>query len=142
MSLNLKDLAYEKRDEEGLADNIMRQAVSTAQERLKKGRLSEAEIIGNWEEWRSLGAQIRHHTLNHLDYYLTQLSDNVAKRGGKVYFAETKEEANDYILKVIKARNGQKIVKSKSMVTEELGLNRVLEKEALEVVETDLGEWI
>ena len=142
MSLNLKDLAYEKRVEKGLADDFMRQAVSSAQERLKKGRLSEAEIIGNWEEWRSLGAQIRNHTLNHLDYYLTQLSDNVQKRGGKVFFAETKEEANAYILKVIKERNGQKIAKSKSMMTEELGLNRVLEKESLEVVETDLGEWI
>src|SRR5699024_7501176 len=103
---------------------------------------NEADILGNWEDWRSLGAQIRNHTLNHLDYYLTQLSDNVSKRGGKVFFAETKDEANDYILNVIKERNGKKVVKSKSMMTEELGLNNVLEKEELEVVETDLGEWI
>lgn len=142
MTLKLNDEIYGNRVSKGLDDDFMRKAVSSAQERLQTGRLSEAEILGNWEDWRSLGEQIRTHTLNNIDYYLEQLSDNVAKRGGKVFFAETKEEANAYILDVIKKRNGKKVVKSKSMVTEEIGLNDVLEKADLEVVETDLGEWI
>ncbi len=142
MSLNLNNTAYKDRIEKGIADQFMRQAVSSAQERLQTGRLNEAQILGDWEEWRSLGEQIRNHTLNNLDYYLTELSDNVSKRGGTVFFAETKAEANDYILHVIKEGKGKKVVKSKSMMTEELGLNRVLEKADLDVVETDLGEWI
>lgn len=66
----------------------------------------------------------------------------MAKRGGHVYFAETAEEASSYIRDVIQKKNGKKIVKSKSMVTEEINLNEVLEKEGCEVVETDLGEYI
>ncbi len=51
------------------------------------------------------------------------LSENIAKRGGHVFFAKTAEEANEYIKGVIKQKNAKKIVKSKSMVTEEIGLN-------------------
>ena len=104
--------------------------------------MNAAEELGNWEDWRSLGEEIRTHTLQHLDYYLQQLSDNVSKRGGHVFFAETAEDANAYIQEVVKRKNGKKVVKSKSMVTEEIGLNKALEDIGTEVVETDLGEWI
>src|SRR5699024_6625287 len=75
-------------------------------------------------------------------YYLEQLTDNVIKQGGHVFFAQTAEEANDYITNVVKKKNAKKVAKSKSMVTEEIGLNNALEKMDVEVVETDLGEWI
>ncbi|MEA5632570.1 lactate utilization iron-sulfur protein LutB, partial [Bacillus velezensis] len=91
---------------------------------------------------RSLSEEIRQHVLENLDFYLGQLAENVAKRGGHVYFAKTAEEASSYIRDVIQKKNGKKIVKSKSMVTEEINLNEVLEKEGCEVVETDLGEYI
>ena len=74
----------------------MRGAVSSAQTRLYTNRLKAADELGNWEEWRELGEQIRQHTLENLDYYLMQLSENVSKRGGHVYFAKTKEEAKVY----------------------------------------------
>ena len=64
------------------------------------------------------------------------------ENGGKVYFAETAEEASAYIRKVALEKNAKKIVKSKSMVTEEIGLNEVLEKEGMQVIETDLGEYL
>ncbi len=120
----------------------MRGAVSGAQERLRTRRLEAPEELGNWEEWRSLSEEIRQDVLENLDFYLGQLAENVAKRGGHVYFAETSEEASSYIRDVIQKKNGKKIVKSKSMVTEEINLNEVLEQEGREVVETDLGEYI
>ena len=98
--------------------------------------------LGNWEEWRSHGEEIRQHVLENLDYYLEQLSENVAKRGGHVFFAQTKEEANEYIRGIVRKKNAKKIVKSKSMVTEEISLNAALEQEGCEVIETDLGEYI
>lgn len=142
MSVKIGEIPYKERIQKGIADDFMRQAVSSAQGRLRNGRLSQAEALGNWEDWRQLGSEIRTHTLENLDYYLQQLSEQVARRGGNVFFAETAEEANEYVKSVIKKKEAKKVVKSKSMVTEEIGLNKALEEVGAEVVESDLGEWI
>lgn len=142
MGIKIGSPSFQERVKEGVANDFMRGAVSSAQGRFRNGRLHAAEELGNWEEWRTLGEEIRRHTMENLDYYLQQLSDEVSKRGGHVFFAETAEEANVYIQEVIKKRNGKKVVKSKSMVTEEISLNEALEDIGVEVVETDLGEWI
>ncbi|MFS0749261.1 LutB/LldF family L-lactate oxidation iron-sulfur protein [Oceanobacillus sp. 1P07AA] len=142
MSVKIGDVSYKDRIDKGIENDFMRQAVSSAQGRFRKGRLSQAEELGNWEDWRQLGSEIRTHTLENIDYYLHQLSEQVEKRGGNVFFAQTAEEANDYIENVVKKKQAKKVVKTKSMVTEEIGLNEALEKSGAEVVESDLGEWI
>ncbi|MEI3604140.1 LutB/LldF family L-lactate oxidation iron-sulfur protein [Pseudogracilibacillus sp. SE30717A] len=142
MGIQISNETYKERVKKGLEDRFMRNAVAEAQERLKTNRVLSEEGLGNWEEWRTLGEEIRSHTIEHLDYYLEQLSDQVVKRGGNVFFAQTAKEATDYINNIVKQKNGQKVVKAKSMVTEEIGLNAVLQQEGVEVVETDLGEWI
>src|SRR5690625_3086788 len=142
MSITLGDAPYKERVQEGLDNDFMREAVASAQGRFRSGKQQRADELGNWEDWRSLGEEIRTHTLENIDFYLQQLSDEVAKRGGNVYFAETAEDANEYIRQVIKEKNAKKVAKSKSMVTEEIGLNDVLEENGVDVVETDLGEWI
>ncbi|PWW19479.1 L-lactate dehydrogenase complex protein LldF [Cytobacillus oceanisediminis] len=133
---------FKERVNAGINNSFMRGAVSGAQERLQTRRLDAAAELGNWEEWRSLAEEIRKHVLENLDYYLYQLSENVVERGGHVYFAETAEEASSYISKVIEKKKAKKVVKSKSMVTEEIHLNACLEKAGCEVIETDLGEYI
>jgi L-lactate dehydrogenase complex protein LldF len=133
---------FKKRVDDGVNNAFMRFAVSSAQERLRSRRLDAAEELGNWEEWRALGEEIRQHTLENLDYYLEQLTDNVAKRGGHVFFAQTAEEANEYIKNVARQKQAKKVVKSKSMVTEEIHMNAALEELGCEVIETDLGEYI
>jgi len=133
---------FKKRVDDGVNNAFMRFAVSSAQERLRSRRLDAAEELGNWEEWRALGEEIRQHTLENLDYYLEQLTDNVAKRGGHVFFAQTAEEANEYIKNVARKKQAKKVVKSKSMVTEEIHMNAALEELGCEVIETDLGEYI
>jgi L-lactate dehydrogenase complex protein LldF len=142
MSMKIGSEQFEKRVSKGISDAFMRGAVSSAQGRFRTGRLREAEELGDWEKWRDLGEEIRSHTLENLDYYLDQLAENVTKRGGNVFFAQTAEEANEYITNIIKEKDGKKVVKSKSMVSEEISLNDALEKAGCEVVETDLGEWI
>ena len=133
---------FENRVNAGLQNSFMRGAVSGAQDRLEVRRQLAAEELGNWEEWRLLGEEIRQHVLENLDFYLQQLSENVAKRGGHVFFAATAEEANNYIMGVMKEKEAKKVVKSKSMVTEEIDLNANLERMGCEVIETDLGEYI
>ncbi|MBL4986182.1 LutB/LldF family L-lactate oxidation iron-sulfur protein [Bacillus safensis] len=142
MSMKIGEKAFKERIGEGLEDAVMRGAVSSAQERLYKRRLTASEELGNWEKWRELGEEIRQHTLTHLDDYLYQLSESVSARGGHVFFAKTKEEASAYIQEVAQKKAAKKVVKSKSMVTEEIEMNQALEEIGCEVVESDLGEYI
>ncbi|MDC3424407.1 LutB/LldF family L-lactate oxidation iron-sulfur protein [Aquibacillus sp. 3ASR75-11] len=142
MPMHVGEKSFNNRVEKGLGDDFMRGAVRSAQGRLQNNRSKAADELGDWEEWRSLGQEIRQHTIENLDYYLNQLSDKVAELGGHVYFAETADDANRYVRDVVQKKQGKKVVKSKSMVTEEIALNDALEEDGCEVVETDLGEYI
>src|SRR5690625_4279152 len=102
MSMKIGTERFNERVQQGLSDSFMRGAVSSAQTRFRSGRLNAAEELGDWEEWRKLGEEIRTHTIENLDYYLDVLSERVADRGGQVFFAETAEEANEYITEIVK----------------------------------------
>lgn len=140
--MKIGDDSFTNRVEKGLNNNFMRESVRSAQGRLYGKRIESAEELGNWEEWRNHGEEIRKHTLKNLDYYLHQLSENVSNSGGHVFFAKTAQEANEYIQNVVKQKNGKKVIKSKSMVTEEISMNEALETMGCEVIESDLGEYI
>ncbi|MCG3887390.1 iron-sulfur cluster-binding protein [Photobacterium leiognathi] len=142
MSMKTSNQKFKDRIHVKMKDESMRAAVANAQERMFKNRAIAAEKLGNWEEWREMGMDIRNHVLENLDYYLQQLSDNVENNGGHVYFAATAEDATNYIEKIIQQKNAKKVVKSKSMVTEEIGMNHVIQRNNCEVIETDLGEYI
>ncbi|AFI90737.1 iron-sulfur cluster-binding protein [Pectobacterium parmentieri] len=142
MSLKTSDVKFKDRIQTQIHDPIMRKAVANAQERISANRQKMVDELGHWEAWRDHAAQIREHVINNLDAYLYQLSEKVTSNGGKVYFAKTKEDATRYILQVAQANNAKKVVKAKSMVTEEIGMNHVLQQAGIEVIETDLGEYV
>jgi L-lactate dehydrogenase complex protein LldF len=98
--------------------------------------------LGDVEAWRDAVAAVRRHTVAHLDRYLTQFADNVEANGGHVFFAATAEEARDHVAGIARRKGVRHIVKAKSMVTSEIGLNPALEALGAEVTETDLGEFI
>jgi L-lactate dehydrogenase complex protein LldF len=85
---------------------------------------------------------IKEHTLDNLDSYLAQLAAQLRRNGGQVHFAADGAEARAIITAIINQAGGQLVVKSKSMTSEEIGLNQALEAAGLTPVETDLGEWI
>lgn len=91
---------------------------------------------------RERAKNIKWRAIETLDQQLEQFELNLKKRGGKVLWAETSREALQHVLDICKAKNCKAIVKSKSMVTEEIHLNDFLEKNNIESVETDLGEYI
>jgi L-lactate dehydrogenase complex protein LldF len=95
-----------------------------------------------YERQRDLARRIKEDSIERLDQLLGQLKDKLEARGVKVFFAEDAEQARGYILKVAKDAGVKRVVKGKSMTTEEIELNRWLEKEGIEAVETDLGEYI
>ncbi|MBI0581287.1 iron-sulfur cluster-binding protein [Neobacillus cucumis] len=143
MAMKIGTDQFKERVDHGIHDEFMRGAVAGAQDGMGlKRRAVTTDEMSNWEDWRNHGEEIRQHVLEYLDYYLEQLSENVAGRGGHVFFAQTKEEANEYIRSIVQKKKAKKIVKSKSMVTEEISLNGMLQEEGCEVVETDLGEYI
>ncbi len=95
-----------------------------------------------WEEWREQARAIKEHTIAHLDYYLEMLERNVRAAGGQVHFAADANQANAIVSEIARSHDVKVVTKSKSMVSEELGLNHVLEAQGIEVFETDLGEYI
>lgn len=96
--------------------------------------------FSNWEEARTLAAQVKNYTLAHLPELLEQFEENFTRAGGKVFWAETGAAAAEYIVKLAQKHGVRKVVKSKSMTTEEIHLNEALE--GVEVWESDLGELI
>lgn len=125
-----------------LNDEFLRKAVKFTTERLRGGKIKAAAEHGNWDDWRERGRQIRLHTIAHLDYYLNLFADNARANGVHVHFAETAADAVKLSLDIAQRRQAKSVVKSKSMVTEELHLNHALESIGVEAVETDLGEYI
>lgn len=142
MSLKTSSLPFKTLIDRQVHDQIMQKAVANAQETIGSNRQKMVDELGHWEDWRDRAAQIRDHVLANLDAYLYQLSEKIEQHGGHVFFAQTKEEASQYILNIAKEKKAKKIVKAKSMVTEEIGLNPVLENAGINVIETDLAEFI
>ena len=91
---------------------------------------------------RERAKNIKWRAIETLDKQLEEFELNFSKRGGKVIWAENSEQAIKEILNICKEKNCKTVVKSKSMVTEEIHLNKALEKNGIESVETDLGEYI
>ncbi|MHC2993163.1 [Fe-S]-binding protein [Pontibacter sp. HJ8] len=91
---------------------------------------------------RERASFIKTNTINNLDKYLMEFEANFTARGGKVIWARNTEEALKEIGQIMKRKRARSVVKSKSMTTEEIHLNNYLEKNGIETVETDLGEYI
>lgn len=98
--------------------------------------------IPEWEQLREWASQIKNHTLSDLNHYLSLFEKNAIDNGIKVHWAADAEEHNQIIHKIIKDNSLSKIVKSKSMLTEECHLNEYLVKQGIETIDTDLGERI
>ncbi|NDC43059.1 MAG: lactate utilization protein, partial [Chitinophagia bacterium] len=103
-----------------------------------KGKMQYSDL----ELARKKAKNTKWKAIEHLDQYLEQFEQRFTANGGKVIWAETAEEAQQAVLQICKTRNTSQVVKSKSMVTEEIHLNDFLQQHGIESVETDLGEYI
>lgn len=101
-----------------------------------------AKSLPEWERLRQQASDIKMHTLANLAGYLEQFEANATKLGAKVHWAKDADEHNRIVLAILKNHRVRRVVKSKSMLTEECHLNPFLEQNGLEVVDTDLGERI
>lgn len=101
-----------------------------------------AQALPEWEQLRELASQIKAHVLSNLDVLLEQFAANAEKNGAQVHWAADAAGHNRIVHGILKKHGVRKMVKSKSMLTEECGLNPYLEAQGIEVIDTDLGERI
>lgn len=109
---------------------------------LRQKRDAMATRLSEWEDLREHASQIKRHTITHLADYLEMFSAQLESRGVIVHWAKTADDFNSTVLDILRQHNVRKMVKSKSMLTEECGMNPFLEQNGIDVVETDLGERI
>src|SRR5829696_3246831 len=125
-----------------LVDLQLRGALKNATSLFRERRREAAASLPNWEALRSEARAIKDEVLLHLDRYLEEFVRNAESRGAKIHWARDAAEANSIICGLATERRARIIVKSKSMTTEETHLNTALEAAGMQVVETDLGEYI
>ena len=109
---------------------------------LRQKRDREMHGIEEWEELRELASQIKEHTLTHLDHYLDQFEANARAQGIHVHWARDAHEHNTVVLGILKDHGAKRLIKSKSMLTEECNFREFMKDHDVEVIETDLGERI
>jgi L-lactate dehydrogenase complex protein LldF len=109
---------------------------------VREKRDRAAELLPEWETLRELASGIKEHTLSQLDTYLEQFETNAVRNGATVHWARDADEHNRIVHGILEAANARHLVKSKSMLTEECGLNPYLTARGVEVIDTDLGERI
>jgi L-lactate dehydrogenase complex protein LldF len=124
------------------ADLVHRKTIRTGIDHYEAAVDRSASYFLDWEAARQRCHELKWEAVNHLDKYLLEFEARIKERGGHVFWAETSEDARRYITELAARHNVRTVVKSKSMVTEEIDLTHALEQKGVTVFETDLGEMI
>jgi L-lactate dehydrogenase complex protein LldF len=133
---------FDRNARQALGDVQLRVALRNLASTFGERREVAISTVDDWEGLRERARAIKDESLAHLDIYLEAFADNAERAGAQVHWAVDAAEACAIVLRLINERQATRIVKSKSMATEEIHLNAALEREGLAPVETDLGEWI
>jgi len=136
-SMHFKEKAHVKLHDANLQENLRKMQGKF----VSKRRASLVEL-DDFEATRDAGKAIRNRPLENLDVWLEMFEENATARGATVLWAQTPAEVNALVLEIACRHKVQKIIKSKSMVSEESALDHAIEAAGLTVVETDLGEYI
>lgn len=140
--MQVTSMHFKARAGEKLADAKLQAALKKLESNFVRGRAERVAELDNFEAIRDAAAAIRQRALDNLDLYLTEFERNATAAGAVVHWAETAADANRIVCEIAAQHAVRKVVKSKSMVSEECALNDALEAAGIEVVETDLGEYI
>jgi len=141
-SASLEGAPFLKELNSGLYEPAGSKALGQATERSSKHNRQIAAAIPYWQDWRERANQIKAYAIAHLDKLLVQFEQNITARGATVLWAKDAAEANQFVLDIAKQNNVKTVVKSKSMVSEEMELNHKLAAENIRAVESDLGEYL
>ena len=137
------DKTLRERVSDCLEDDFKHNAIRTAQEvfYVKRGELVE-EMGDGWQQLRLHSMEVRNHVTENLDYYVKQFATNAEANGCVMHYAPTGEDAMWEVLDIFEKHGASYAVKSKSMMTEEVSLNEILEEAGIKITETDCAENI
>ncbi|MFC6825016.1 LUD domain-containing protein [Halopelagius fulvigenes] len=117
-------------------------AVAENTRAFNEGRYRSVADLEDYEALKDEARAVKEDAIERLPRLVDQLRESVEANGGTVYVADDAADANEYIRSVVSDRDADRVVKSKSMTTEEIEVNDALEADGVDVVETDLGEWV
>ena len=125
-----------------VANSQLRRNLTHATTAIRTKRAKAVAELDDWEQLRQAAKAIKDHTLANLGTYLVRLEENVTRAGGHVHWARDAAEANAIVADLVRQAHADKVVKVKSMATQETGLNEALEAAGITAIETDLAELI
>jgi L-lactate dehydrogenase complex protein LldF len=133
---------FPKAAKSALVNSQLRRNLGKATTTIRAKRASVVSELPDWEALRASGSDIKANVMRHLDEYLLQLEDAVQKAGGHVHWARDAAEANRIIVEIVQGTGADRVVKVKSLTTDEIHLNRALAAAGIRAIETDLAELI
>ncbi|MFO1412635.1 MAG: LutB/LldF family L-lactate oxidation iron-sulfur protein [Burkholderiales bacterium] len=140
--MQVASMHFKARATDKLADEVLQKNMRKMQGKFVAARRNSLSEVDDFEATRDAGKAIRQRALDNLDVWLETFEASATARGAKVLYAQTPAEINKLVLDIAARHGVRKIIKSKSMVSEESALDHAIEGAGLTVVETDLGEYI
>lgn len=133
---------FKEKSSEALKDANLQKAMGNVERGFIDKRVAAAANLPEFEALRDRAKEIKDHVLDHLDLYLESYEEKVQESGGRVHWAAGAQDARNIILDICKRANAKTVTKGKSMIAEEIAINEHLERNGIEPIETDLGEYI
>jgi L-lactate dehydrogenase complex protein LldF len=134
--------AFKETAHKALHDEHLQEALGLLRTNFGGARGAAVARLPEFEALRDAGRDIRNHTIENLDHYLEAWETKATEQGAVVHWARDGEEARKIILELCRSVDAKLMAKSKTMISEEIALNPFLEAEGVDVIETDLGEYI
>jgi L-lactate dehydrogenase complex protein LldF len=135
-------LRYRELAAKAVRDKQLHRALAKMRDKVGRNAVNLYRQVCDGRDPRQDAKAVRRKVVDNLDVVLETLASSIRKRGGQVHLAETGADAVEYCLRVARRHEVRRVVKGKSMLSEEIGLNGALEAAGIETVETDLGEYI
>ena len=139
---DLHGASFLKEQNKGLYEPAGSKATGEAAVRSTKANREITDAIPHWQDWRQQAGEIKQYAVANLEKLLLEFERNISARGAEVLWAETAEEANRMVLQIAQKHNVKRVVKGKSMVSEEMALGEKFAAAGIRAVETDLGEFL
>jgi L-lactate dehydrogenase complex protein LldF len=140
--MQIQSMHFKARAGQKLADRRLQQNLKKLSTKFVSGRASAITELDDFEGTRNAAKERRMRAIENLDVWLDTFERNATRRGATVLYAQTAEEASRLVVEIAKKHEVKRATKTKSMVSEEMALNKALEAVGVDVVETDLGEYI
>lgn len=140
--MRVQSMFFEAKASEKLADSRLQENLKRLSSKFVNARATSITELEDFEGTRAAAVDIRNRSIENLDVWLSLFEQKAKESGATVLFARTPKEASDLVVKIANKHGVKSVIKSKSMVTEEMALNKALEAADIKVRETDLGEYI